>query len=276
MHPVDPEQSPTDMHTIRLKVGEAEFELIGTMEQVSTAWKALQSAVVGAMKPSAPTKPMRARNAAGTTEAAAPRRERRPARRTPAPKGGRSERPDVMEKLVKADFATFPDLPSDAKSLYVGLATLRWARDQHGIDGLALTELQKFLAEKASRTQPVEAYRSAFKQLRAGEVHSTGSPKVYRLMAPGEKLLDAYLQTVAPSESEQTPGTNGARSSNGSEQTTAPNRSEQPFTPNGLERVPAPNGPEQPTAANSSEQPTAANSSEKDTEHPVAAADQQA
>jgi hypothetical protein len=198
------------LHTIRFKRDGVEFEMTGSQEDVEKAWAALEPSVVSAFteaqtggrrrqqqasepdpgdqgngngKPKAKPKPKSRRSASGATKS-----------------GG--EREEILTKLLDADFDTFPELPNNAKAVYTGLATLRWARDELGIDGLAITEIHRFLSDKLRYGQTSEAYRLAFKSLPRA-TNATGTPKIYRLMRPGDDALDAYLKTVAAGGSEK-------------------------------------------------------------------------
>jgi len=203
----------TKAQAIRLKIGDAELELVGSREDVQRAWETLQPSVLGLFAGrSDPLPPADGDGVAPDLDEPKPKKptpSKRPNRRVGRPPGNSNGREAFLEKLLTADFDSFPELPNDAQAVYTGLATLRWARDQLDIDGLSISEIHKFLSEKLRYSQTAQAYRYAFNQLPRA-TNAAGNPKVYRLMRAGDHALDAYFETIAAGGSQKEAETAGA------------------------------------------------------------------
>lgn len=188
-------------HSIRFKRDGVEFELTGSETDVQKAWSALESSIVGAFgraaeqHPRAP-KPDSEKQTADTGDMQT-KAKRRGGRRTT---GGKTD--EVLDKLLNADFDTFPALPDDAQAVYTGLATLQWAKDTLGIDGLTIAQIHKFLSQKLRYSQSQNAYTNAFSRS-PRSTNGTGTPKIFRLMRAGDAALGAYLKAVAAGGSEK-------------------------------------------------------------------------
>jgi hypothetical protein len=122
-----------------------------------------------------------------------PPKRRRPASTKPAGSGGRE---DVGRLLRETPLEDFPEGAEDASAGVAAFAVLRWARDILGHDGLTASEIHSFLHNRLRQPNSVNAYRNAFKR-DPRAVTGSGNPVTWRLMAPGEAALDAYLKERA-------------------------------------------------------------------------------
>lgn len=199
-----------DMHYLRVKRGDVELEIRSSAETVAGAWADLSrqvsesfalrrtsygGALQGASDESVPENDSFATEPMVEAKSKKPRQRsrRRPAQGNSA---ASDERANVADITANAPIDSFPDLGEKPSALYIGYALLRWMRDKHSVDGLTAGEIQSFATSRLRRTNTRDAYRIAFRrQPRA--VDATGTPLVYRLMAPGERALETYLSKVA-------------------------------------------------------------------------------
>ncbi len=200
----------SETHYLRLRRGDVEFEIRGSAEMVAGAWAELSGQVSDAFtqQPTSsggtfqgasdePT-PQKGSSAAEAVVEAKPKKPRpRPRRRSaPGNSSANDERARVAGIIANAPFDEFPDLGDKPSALYIGYAVLQWMRDEHGVDGLTAKEIQSVADGRLRRPNTSNAYQGAFRnQSRA--VSDTGSPKVYRLMVPGERALEAFLRMVS-------------------------------------------------------------------------------
>jgi hypothetical protein len=83
-------------------------------------------------------------------------------------------------------------------SLLAGFALLSWAHKKLQIDGLTAPEIQAFYDAKWRLKRTPQAYGQALSaRQRSGEIDVKGSPRVFRLMNPGESALAEMLKKVA-------------------------------------------------------------------------------
>jgi hypothetical protein len=194
------------VHTIRFKRDGVEFELTGSEADVQKAWSALESSVVsafgrGTAQHQAPAPEPQAKGKSSDGGEGQTKVRKRTSRRSAGGTKSPDGRADVLKKLLDADHDTFPELPDDAQAVYKALAALQWARETLAIDGLSIGEIRTFLSEKLRYSETAPAYRYGLNQLPRA-TNGTGSPKVYKLMRPGDQALEAYLKTVRAGGSE--------------------------------------------------------------------------
>lgn len=185
------------LHSLRFKKGGVELELTGTRDDVMGAWQKLEGAAVEAFA-SESSRPEPAPSTGSSTQGSKTP-ERKPRKKTTRTRAssGESKREDNLSKLLAAQVDEFPEVGDSPTALYAGYATLRWAKDSLGIDGLTAKEIQTFLQQKLRIKNSPNAYRLAFSgQPRAVDA-SDDYPAVFRLMRPGETALDVYLKKVA-------------------------------------------------------------------------------
>lgn len=186
-----------DLHHIRFRRGEVEFELSGSSSQVNTVWSALAKSVTDALQSPSSQSASDAKKGSPKYEGTPPAQKKTPARKRSTPPGaGKTDRNAIQTALADAKLDEFPELGTSPTALYVGSAVLRFARDALGQDGLTISEVRDFAANRLRVPNTSPAYRSAFKRERRA-LDKSGSPAVYRLMKPGDAALDAYLATVA-------------------------------------------------------------------------------
>jgi hypothetical protein len=195
------------LHTIRFKRGEDEFELTSTAEEVAKVRAMLEPYVEttfaeaggpveeeGEEKPAAADKARAARGGR--------RGRRRGGRRQQAESGSGDERAAVRERLLNTPLEGFPKMGSKPTARLAGYATLAWAREKLGIDGLTAPEIQAFIESKWRLKRSQQAFGQALSEhVRSGEIDVQGSPKVYRLMAPGDEALAQMLAELPDKKS---------------------------------------------------------------------------
>jgi len=182
------------LHTVRFKRGNVEFELTSTPAEVAKLRKVLEPAVLAALagdhdSPRSLDEDLTV-VAAVKTETA-----KRPARRPRVlhdVQGGEGEqRATVWQNLLAAAPDGFPSIGARPDALYAAYMLLRWARETLDIEGLTAHEIQAFLTMKLHLPYASEAYAAAIaSRAHNGEVEVIGDqPKVYRLTESGERLL---------------------------------------------------------------------------------------
>jgi hypothetical protein len=187
------------LHSIKFKRNGVEFEMAGSADDVAKAWAALEPTVVASFEAAASATPTRRRSTSsgtgfpseGGNGGGRKRTTRKRAMATPAE--GRSGN---LSTLLAAQVDDFPEIGETPTALYAAYATLMWASDKLEIDGLTADEIQQFLQQKLRIKNTSNAYRLAFKsQPRAVDASNT-RPAVFKLMRPGERALEAYLESV--------------------------------------------------------------------------------
>ena len=189
-----------ELHHIRFKRGDAEFELAGSAAQVNAVWSALETSVTDAFK-NATSQPSRKqkKNDEGSDSDTPPTRQKASPRKrsTQAGAGRNGGRTEIKAALAEVKLDDFPELGDSPPSLYVGCAVLRFARDVLGHDGLLASEIREFAADRLRESVTAQAYRQAFNSNKAKRaVDRSGSPTVFRLMKAGDAALDAYLAKI--------------------------------------------------------------------------------
>ena len=199
------------LHSIRFKRAGVEFEMTAAPADVAKVWESLEQSVVAAFLDEDSDEshlPGRANNgqAPEKEEKSKAKRKgggRKRSTRKSAAKAGEDE---VLKTLLAAPLDNFPELGADPKALYAAYATLSWAEQELNLEGLTASEIQGFLSKKMRLKNTVAAYRNAMKA-RNKAVDFAGSPERFRLMAPGKRSLESYLQVMSDggtvSEAEQ-------------------------------------------------------------------------
>ncbi len=158
-------------------------------EQVALLIPALGEAAPDTAAPPTPPHDAAGDGAGAKAERRRPPKERKAASPKPAGAVGRD---DIRAKLGVAPLDDFPEGAEGASAGIAGYATLRWARDTLGEDGLTVPEIYSFLYGRLRQPNSSPAYLIAFKR-DPRAVSGSGNPTVWRLMKPGDAALDAYL-----------------------------------------------------------------------------------
>jgi hypothetical protein len=176
------------LHTIRFKRGDDEFELTSTAEEVASWREALEPAISQTFKTAQAPAPKPVRETPRAPRGGGRRRQR-------APRGGsEGARTAIRERLLGASLEGFPKIGSKPSALLAGYATLSWARAKFDIDGLTAGEIRAFISSKWRLRRSAQAYNQALsRRVREGEIDVGGQPKEFRLMAPGEEKLKELL-----------------------------------------------------------------------------------
>lgn len=188
----------TGQASMRFRRDGVEFELSGSAEDVRKAWTALEALVVAAYAEPARSSANSGtkRLGEGSTGETPGRRPRRKSTRG-STATGEAKPESNLSKLLAARVDEFPEIGDNPTALYAGYAVLRWAKETLGIDGLTATDIQEFLQQNLRIKNSSNAYRVAFANQPRAVDASGDRPAVFRLMRPGEKALDAYLNKVA-------------------------------------------------------------------------------
>jgi hypothetical protein len=181
-----------------LKRGGNEFELTGSQEDVARAWITLEPSVVAAFQDNDPETEPQGSQTDGNGERKAPKQapKKRVQPQRQKTKKQDQQQDETLETLLAAPRDKFPELGKSPKALYAAYATLNWANEELGIDGLTASEIREFLLKKKRIKNTAAAYRNALKN-RDRAVDFSGSPERFRLMAPGERSNAAYVEAVA-------------------------------------------------------------------------------
>jgi len=186
------------LHSIRFRRDGVEFEMTGTREDVAAAWDALQAPVVAAFtgtRQAAPKKELPGEENGEEDANKTPKRRRKPGTRKAS--GGGAAGSENLTKLLGSQVHDFPEIGDDPGALYAGYATLQWARDKLGIDGLTAADVRTFLADKLRIKYTSNAYRQAFGTTPKAIDRTGNRPQVFKLMAPGARALKAYIDKVS-------------------------------------------------------------------------------
>ena len=185
-----------DLHTIRFKSGDFEFELISSAQEVAKAREALTDAIATAFSGATADDDVGgAADEKADQEKPNKTRAKRPPRRTAVAAAGGGDRKATRDKLLAASVESFPQIGDKPTALLAAMVVVSWAHKKLGIDGLTSQEIQVFLADRRRIKRSYQAYAAALdRRVASGEVDVQGNnPKVYRLMAPGETTLADLL-----------------------------------------------------------------------------------